>query len=63
MPHDVDHTRPKPKQTKRASSTDWKLCVLCQDDTGAALQSNQFKSLAIPIGNGYKSLTDHLTQF
>ena len=31
----VDATTPIPK---RLSTTNWKLCVLCQEDTGSALQ-------------------------
>ncbi len=52
----VVHTTPTPKQTKLAPSTDWKQCVLCQDDMGQLCSPTNFKSLTTLIGSGYKSL-------
>ena len=50
------------KRCKVARNTNWELCVLCQEDTGVALQC-PVNSLRAPIGNGYISLASHLTKF
>ena len=58
----VDSTTPKPKQPKLTSTTNWELCVLCQEDTKEPLQCLA-KSTKAPIDCGYKSLAGHLIQF
>ena len=50
------------KRCKVARNTNWELCVLCQEDTGVALQC-PVNSVRAPIGNGYISLASHLTKF
>ncbi len=47
--------------SKRAAITNWKLCILCQEDTGTALQC-PYAAKGKP-GVGYKTLADHLTRF
>ncbi len=47
--------------SKRAAITNWKLCILCQEDTGTALQC-PYAAKGKP-GIGYKTLADHLTRF
>ncbi len=44
--------------SKRAAITNWKLCILCQEDTGTALQC-PYAAKGKP-GVGYKTLADHL---
>lgn len=60
----VGTTTLKPKKARLADSTsiDWELCVLCQEETGAAMQYPT-KSTREPVGNGYKSLAYHLVEF
>ena len=50
---------PAPKQ---ACTTNWAICVLCQQVTQEALQCPARSSKA-PIGSGYTSLAQHLLQF
>ncbi len=45
--------------SKRAAITNWKLCILCQEDTGTALQC-LYAAKGKP---GYKTLAGHLTRF
>ncbi len=45
--------------SKRAAITNWKLCILCQEDTGTALQC-PYAAKGKP---GYKTLAGHLTRF
>lgn len=52
----------RPYHTKQPCTTDFELCALCQEETGAAFQCPA-KSSKAPIGNGYKSLPGHLVQF
>ena len=54
----VDATSSAPK---RLAITNWELCVLCQEDTGTALQ-HPYAAKGKP-GIGYKSIADHLTSF
>ena len=53
--HHVLVDAPSSKRCKVAGTTNWELCVLCQEDTGVALQC-PVNSLRSPIGNGYISL-------
>ena len=55
----VDVSTPLSKQPKSARLIDWDLCVLCQEDTGDTLQCSM-NSTKTSIGNGYKSLAEHL---
>ena len=48
--------------SKRPCITNWKLCVLCQVDTKAALECPA-RSMRPTFGSGYKSLAEHLMQF
>ena len=50
---------PRPK---KPCTTNWNLCVLCQDDTTAALECPA-KSKRAVVRSGYKSLAKHLIQF
>jgi hypothetical protein len=54
----VDATSSAPK---RLTITNWELCVLCQEDTGTALQHPY--AAKGKAGIGYKSIADHLTSF
>ncbi len=53
---------PSAKRQKAARTTNWELCILCQEDTGAALEC-PINSRRAPIGSGYVSLATHLTKF
>ena len=53
---------PSSKHPKVARTTNWELCVLCQEDTGAALQCPA-NCLRASVGDGYISLAGHLTKF
>ena len=53
---------PLSKRRKVARTTNWELCVLCQEDTGVALRCPA-NCLRAPIGNGYVSLAGHLAKF
>ena len=58
--HVVIHaSTPAPKQ---ACTTNWAICVLCQQVTREALQCPARSSKA-PIGSGYTSLAQHLLRF
>ena len=46
-------------QCKIARDTNWELCVLCQEDTGAALQ----RPVNSRRASGYTSLAAHLAKF
>ena len=48
--------------SKVSKNTNWDLCVLCQEDTGAALQC-PVNALRAAVGDGYTSLATHLTKF
>jgi len=52
----------KSPTSKRPRITNWKLCVLYQVDTKAALECPA-RSMRLTFGNGYESLTEHLMQF
>ena len=52
---------PRPK---KPCITNWNLCILCQEDTTAALEcSAKSKRTVTVVGSGYKSLAKHLIQF
>jgi len=55
----VDPSVPKPK---KPCVTNWTLCVLCQEDTKAALECPA-KSKRPSVGSGYISLAKHLMEF
>lgn len=60
----VDATTSAPKRPNSTGITNWELCVLCQEETGTALQCPYAaKDNKAPIGSGYKSLAGHLTNF
>ena len=50
------------KICKVARTTNWELCCLCQEDTGASLQC-PVNSLRASTGSGYVSLANHLSKF
>jgi len=54
-----DTSAPRPK---KPCITNWNLCVLCQENTTAALECPA-KSKRPLVGSGYKSLAKHLIQF
>lgn len=60
--HHVLVDAPSSKRLKVARTTNWELCVLCQEDTGVVLQC-PVNSRRGPIGNGYISLAGHLAKF
>ena len=53
---------PTPKQRKVTRTTNWELCCLCQEDTGAPLQC-PVNSLRASTVSGYVSLANHLSEF
>lgn len=53
---------PTPKQHKVSRTTNWELCCLCQEDTGAPLQC-PVNSLRASTVSGYVSLASHLSKF
>lgn len=60
--HHILVDTPSAKRQKAARNTNWELCILCQEDTGAALQC-PINSRKAPIGSGYVSLATYLTTF
>ena len=53
---------PPSKQLKVSRTTNWNICVLCQEDTGATLQC-PVNSKRGYTGHGYISLAANLTKF
>ena len=53
---------PPSKQLKVSRTTNWNICVLCQEDTGATLQC-PVNSKRGYTGDGYISLAAHFTKF
>ena len=53
---------PPSKQLEVSRTTNWNICVLCQEDTGATLQC-PVNSKRGYTGDGYISLAAHLTKF
>ena len=51
------------KRTKPPTSTNWDICVLCQEDTGEPLQCPLRAKRQSKVGTGYSSLAENLLQF
>lgn len=51
------------KQSKVRPQTDWKLCVVCQENTEEPLQCPLRSIKQPPTGNGYISFSDAIDQF
>ena len=60
----IDPSKPSTsKHPKTGSTTDWGLCVLCQEDTGETLQCPANSTNKETKGVGYKTMTEDLHQF
>lgn len=58
----ADAGRTSPSTSQHFTATDWKLCLICQEDKKEALTKPD-QSKRKDIGSGYRSLAENLVKF